>query len=99
HQRLFLQATAGNAAERLYQKLGFKTEFIRCGYRLKDWPQRQSAAVQQERSRFLQTLHSVAPVNEAAPLRGTQAYCSDSFDVPATFPQQIQSLQRKLKVG
>ena len=36
-KRLFLQAERGSNAERIYTQLGFRTAFVRTGYRLAQW--------------------------------------------------------------
>lgn len=37
YQPLFLQVETGGVAQRLYERLGFKTAFTRIGFRLKSW--------------------------------------------------------------
>ncbi len=37
HERLFLQVDSGSRTEKLYQRLGFETVFVRAGFRAANW--------------------------------------------------------------
>ena len=78
---IFLQVENQSAPQRLYQNLGFKTVFVRCGFRLREW-----APVTTERSQLSRVLGQRVEESSPGHLPGRE-----TKPLPAGFSQRLQS--------
>jgi amino acid adenylation domain-containing protein len=95
HCRLFLQTTAGSGAERLYERLGFRTEFTRTGYRSTEWLSKHGRSGGRQQRCFLESLYGLWRVPaEEIELQRHELW----IDAPPALSRQVRDLARQLRV-